>query len=128
MRNKLTARVVLISIMLVFVVYAFTLAGCGALKIKASVAGHVYMNQKLMPNFTIQLVDKGGQVVADGKTNQQGHFIIQDVPPGKYTVRILTFSGVPHKTTFEITVRPGRTEVADFDLGGDLIPEPKPGM
>ena len=127
MRNKNALRVIFFVALLVLFVGALASSGCGALKIKASVAGHVFMNEKLMPNFTVQLVDTSGQVVQDGKTNQQGHFIITNVPPGKYTVRILTFAGTPHPNTFEITVRPGRTEVADFDLGGEAIPEPKPG-
>ena len=127
MGNKVLIKVLFTTLLLVFMVWALALSGCAALKIKASVAGYVYMNQKLMPNFTVQLWD-GETMVVEGKTNNQGHFIIQDVPPGKYSVRILTFAGVPHAKTFEITVRPGRTEKAEFDLGGEMTPEPKPGM
>ncbi len=125
MGNKVLIKAVFVALVLFFVIGVMAMTGCAALKIKASVAGYVYKNQKLMPNFTVQLIDEGGTVVADGKTNQQGHFIIQDVPPGKYTVRLLNFSGNPEQKTFDITVRPGRTETADFDLGGELIPEPK---
>jgi len=113
-----------------FLIMLFVLgsSGCAILKIKASVAGYVYMNEKLMPNFEVQLIDTGNNVVATGKTNQQGHFLITDVPPGEYTVRVLTFAGVPHPKTIQITVRPGRTESFDIDLGGVKIPEPKIGM
>ena len=93
----------------------------------SSVAGYVYMNQKLMPNFTIQLKDNYGKILAQGKTNQQGHFIIKDVPPGEYEIQILTFAGTPHPKTFNIKVRPGRTEIVDIDLGGQpIVPGPSP--
>jgi hypothetical protein len=60
-------------------------SGCGRLQIKASVAGYVYMNNRPMPNWEVQLVDpNSGRVVRSEKSNQQGHFIIADVPPGDY--------------------------------------------
>jgi len=92
-------------------------AGLGA------VAGYVYMNNKLMPNFEVQIIDSNSVIIASGKTNQQGHYLIEDIPPGEYTVRLLSFAGVPQRETYEITLRPGRIECFDFDLGGVKIPK-----
>ena len=121
--KKLT---ILIGLLLVMVI-VLGATGCAALKIKASVAGYVYMNESPMPNFEVQIWN-ATTMVASGKTNQQGHFMISDVPPGTYTVRVLTYSAAPHPHTIEITVRPGRTETFDIDLGGAKVPKPKIGM
>ena len=125
MGYRTAVKVFSVSALLFLFICVLAFSGCSSLKIKASVAGHVYMNERLMANFTVQLIDEGGNVVGSRKTNQQGHFIIPGVLPGPYTVQILTFAGTPHPKTFEIIVRPGRTEVADFDLGGESIPTPK---
>jgi hypothetical protein len=127
-RNALVKKFSISIGLFLIMVFVSGSTGCAVLKIKASVAGYVYMNEKLMPNFEVQLINTGNNVVASGKTNQQGHFMITDVPPGEYTVRVLTFSGTPHPKTIQITVRPGRTETFDIDLGGTRIPEAKPGM
>ena len=125
---RLVKRISITIGLFLIMIFVFGATGCAMLKIKASVAGDVYMNEKLMPNFEVQLIDTSNNVIATGKTNQQGHFLISDVPPGDYTVRVLTFAGVPHPKTTHITVRPGRTESFDIDLGGAQVPKPKIGM
>ena len=96
------------------------------LRNKASVAGYVYQYNRPMPNWNVQLVDESGRVIATEPTNAQGHFIISDLPPGDYTVYVLTFAGTPH-LSYEghITVRPGRTEKFDIELGGEGLPLPE---
>lgn len=93
------------------------------LKIRGTVAGYVYQYNRPMPSFKVQLIDQSGWAIATAPTNAHGHFIIKDVPPGDYIVYVLTFAGVPY-VGYEghITVRPGRTEKIDIDLGGGELP------
>jgi len=93
--------------------------------ITSSVAGTIYQFNRPMPNWKIQLVDETGRVIATEPTNNQGHFIISDVPAGDYKVYVLTFAGTPYPGyEGNIKVRPGRMECLDIDLGGDDIPSP----
>ena len=88
------------------------------LKAKATVAGYIYQHSRPMPNWKVQLIDESDRIIATEPTNAQGHFIISDVPPGDYTVRVLTFAGVPYPDyESPITVREGRTEMFDIELG-----------
>lgn len=125
MRNKVISRALIV--MLLGVLLVLLVSGCGALKIKATVAGYVYQYNRPMPHWKVQLMDESGRIIATEPTNGQGHFIIQDVPPGDYTVYVLTFAGIPYEGyEGHISVRPGRTEKFDVNLGGgDLPPTPK---
>jgi hypothetical protein len=117
---------VLLPVLMLFIIAA---SGCSMInKIEGTVSGTVYMNNRPMPGFKVSLVSKTtGKVIATEPTNQQGHYIISDVPPGEYTVLVLNFSGAPHPGyEGNIKVRPGRTEICDPDLGGGAVPEPKP--
>jgi hypothetical protein len=81
------------------------------------VAGFIYHNNRPMPNWTVQLIDENGTVIASAKTTQHGHYMIFNIPPGEYTLIVLTFSGAPFPDyEGHIKVRPGRTEVFDIDL------------
>jgi hypothetical protein len=122
MRNKVISRTLMatfIGVLLVMIA-----GGCALLDAKATLAGYVYQNNRPMPNWDVQIMDEGGRVVASEKTNAQGHFIISDVSPGDYTVRVLTFAGIPYAGYEKhITVRAGRTEKFDIELGGEDLPE-----
>lgn len=116
MKNKVISRTLMV--MLLGLLLILLVSGCALLKAKATVAGYVYQYNRPMANWQVQLMDESGRVVATEPTNAQGHFIITDVPPGDYTVYILTFSGTPHPGyEGHITVRPGRTEKIDIELG-----------
>jgi hypothetical protein len=118
MINKVAFRLIFLALACLFLAGVVAgSSGCAALKIKASVAGYVYQNNKAMPNWEVQLV-QGKRVVRSEKTNQQGHFLIQGVPPGEYSVLVLNFAGYPYQGyEGHIIVRPGRTEVFDVELG-----------
>ena len=125
MKNKVISRTLIV--MLLGLLLILLVSGCALLDAKATVAGYVYQYNRPMANWQVQLMDESGRVIATEPTNAQGHFIIQDVPPGDYTVFVLTFAGAPHDDyEGQITVRPGRTEKFDIYIGGDDLPEPKP--
>jgi len=127
MGNKAFSKRILICLAVaLFIVLLICASGCSALKINASVAGTVYQFNRPMPNFKVQLADESGHIIATEPTNNQGHFIISDVPAGDYTVYVLTFAGTPFKGYEKhIKVRPGRMEKFDIELGGDDVPQPE---
>ncbi len=129
MENKLHSRLCFSAFfLLILMVFVLAATGCQSLKrINGTVAGTVYQNKRPMANFKVSLRSvESGQIIATEPTNQQGHYIISDVPPGEYEVLVLNFSGAPHPGYVgHIKVRPGRTEKCDPDLGGGDLPEPK---
>ena len=125
MKNKVISRTLMV--MLLGLLLILFVSGCAILKVKGTVAGYVYQYNRPMANWQVQLMDESGRIIATEPTNAQGHFIIQDVPPGDYTVYVLTFAGRPHPDyDGHITVRPGRTEKFDINVGGEALPEVKP--
>ena len=123
MKNKVISRTLIV--MLLGLLLILLVSGCAIMKVKGTVAGYVYQYNRPMANWQVQLMDESGRMIATEPTNAQGHFTIMDVPPGDYTVYVLTFAGTPYPYEGHITVRPGRTEKFDIELGGEELPSPE---
>ena len=101
-------------ILLIFVVFAGT--SCSKLKnIKAPVTGTVYMDGR-PASGTVAIKDEGGTVIAQERTNINGHFRITDLNPGTYKIVYFNYQGVPWKTEQVIQIRLGRPEVVELQL------------
>ena len=98
------------------------LTACTAIsKIKGSVSGTVYNNGRPLMG-QIQLIDpKSGGSVKTEPVNNQGHFIISDVPPGEWILAFLGPSSAPLGEYKYVKVTPGRPitdivfEIRDVD-------------
>ena len=88
-----------------------TIASCAAVsKIKGSVSGTVYNNGRPLMG-QIQVIDpKTFGSITTQPVNNQGHFIISDVPPGEWILAFLGPSSNPLGEYKYVKVRPGRPE------------------
>lgn len=105
------------------------LTSCAAIsKIKGSVSGTVYNDGRPLMG-QIQLIDpKSYGSVKTEPVNNQGHFIISQVPPGEWFLAFLGPSAAPLGELKYVKVTPGRPitdivfEIRDVDpLVQDLI-------
>lgn len=59
----------------------------------SEVEGSVYLvdgtDRRAMGNVTVELVDESGRVVAHGTSASDGYYVMAQVPPGEYEVRVL---------------------------------------
>jgi hypothetical protein len=112
LKNEKLAAVII----LVLIIGALSGISCGRLKnIKASVSGTVYMDGRPVSG-TVILTDQNEQVIAQERTNTNGHFRITDLQPGTYYIQYLNYQGVPWSTRQLVEVRLGRPEVVDLQL------------
>jgi hypothetical protein len=83
--------------------------GCDAIsKIGGSASGTVYFHGR--PHMgQIQLLDpKTGGSLKTEPVNNQGHFIISDIPPGEYLLAFLGPSSAPMGEMKYVKIQPGR--------------------
>ena len=71
-------------------------AGCSRMmQIKGSVSGNVFRDGRPMMG-QIQLLDpKNQKSIKTEPVNNQGHFIVSDVPPGEWLLAFIGPSGAP---------------------------------
>lgn len=83
--------------------------GCTALsKLGGSASGTVFFNGKPMMG-QVQLLDpKTGGSMKNEPVNNQGHFIISDIPPGEYLLAFLGPSSNPLGEMKYVKIQPGR--------------------
>lgn len=60
-----------------------------------------------------------GTVLYEGVTNEQGHFIVEEIPEGLYSLKVSALEHDGYQNT--ITVEPGRTTFKTVDLTSSLI-------
>ena len=98
--------------------FAVALAAVGALRAQqaGSLRGSVYDKDFDAPlaGATVQIVENG----LKAETNDQGAFVFQQLPPGRYTV-LASKDGYVRAVRSEVQVQPGQLTELRFDLGGD---------
>jgi outer membrane receptor protein involved in Fe transport len=100
------------------VVAAVALAAAGALRAQqaGSLRGNVFDKDFDAPlaGATVQIVENG----LKAETNDQGAFVFQQLPPGRYTV-MASKDGYVRAVRSEVQVQPGQLTELRFDLAGD---------
>ena len=98
--------------------------GCDRLtKIKGSVSGNVFRDGRPMMG-QIQILDpRNHKSIKTEPVNNQGHFIIGDVPPGEWYLAFLGPNGTPLGNFKYVRVKTGRPETGIvFEI---FEPDPK---
>lgn len=106
-----------VSFMLVLVILlGMTGMSCNmADKVKAKIAGTVYVDGRPQAYGTVQAW-KDGQMVAQERCTQSGHYNIANLDPGTYTLVYLNARGAPIGGDTIVEVRIGRFETVDLEL------------
>ena len=107
----------------------------GELKARVSVDpnnnGNLDPGEQVLPKVKVEVRDADGKVVAVSETDANGEYRVRNLPPGKYTVKVV--SGVPEEFEFlteqsdSATVTSGQTastEVPFRVIGSANLPSP----
>lgn len=77
-----------------------------------------FLNQPTIPNWTIQLLDEMGNVIAEQQTDSEGRYAIYDLPKGQYIVREIAAPGwtpkVPVSGEYLVDLNPSQQVVRNF--------------
>jgi hypothetical protein len=123
MEQVMSSRVLALSLTVALVA---VLAGtsCGQLRnLKASIAGTVYMDGRQQAWGTVQAMNEAGQVVAQERCTDSGHYQLKNLDPGRYTLVYVNNMGVPYGGETVVEVRRGRFEQVDLYLSSaDRMP------
>jgi len=118
--ERIMSSRVLALLLVVALLPALAGASCGQLRnLKASIAGTVYMDGRPAGWGTVQLLNEAGQVVAQERCTDSGHYNIRNLDPGRYTMVWLNNQGVPYGGETVVEVRRGRFEQVDLYLTRD---------
>ncbi|MCX6645979.1 MAG: hypothetical protein NTY09_06445 [bacterium] len=127
---KYTHRI-FIPLLLILLAFILSTASCGFLKgVKGSISGTVYIDGRPQAFGTIQvfkLDDAGNSTyVAQDRCTETGHYIIQGLDAGTYSVTYLNARGNPIGGNTTVEVRLGRFEPLDLNLTVQGIPSTAP--
>jgi hypothetical protein len=96
------------------------------LVVSGSLSGHVYKSDARIPVgqgdvyvrvYSSTSPKDDGFYEGQGMTNQDGRYLIEEVPPGKYTVRVDVFTGPGTSgKTYTVNIISGKNTILDFVL------------
>lgn len=100
------------------------LSGCPG----GTVSGTVYRECNMLPldiqcgwpDAVVQLWDEFGLLLEEQITDENGHYVFEDLLPGTYVLQVMSMSGshnnIPPSGEFTVVLAPGTTEVRNFGV------------
>lgn len=103
-------------LLLLGLVFSLIGTSCGGLSnIKGSISGTVFVDGRPQAFGTVQVL-MDGQLIAQERCTQTGHYIIKGLSAGTYEVVYLNARGNPIGEATVVQVRMGRFEQVDLQL------------
>jgi len=98
----------ILSFILIFTVVTLAASCAAVMKIKGSVSGNVFRDGRPMMGQIQLLNPKTQSSIKTEPVNNQGHFIISDVPPGEWLLAFIGPTGAPIGNFKYVKVMMGR--------------------